>query len=128
VLGYLAATAPSVLRAAYTGSWRWEHRSIGLWLRDNTDAGGIVMARYPAMAFYADKRWVPTPNAPVADAMRYARIKNAAYWVVDERETLKLRPQFAPLAQGDTHPGLELLHSDTSSKEKIAVYTLPGDR
>lgn len=121
VLAYLAASVPTVLRAANTGSWRWEHRSVGMALHD--EPGSVLMARYPAIAFYADKRWIPTPNAPVDDVLRYARAKGANLWVVDERETLKLRPQFAPLFdRSRATPGLELAHMDTSSAERIAVY------
>lgn len=124
VLGYLAASVPTVIRAANTGSWRWEHRTIGLWLRDNTPPGGIVETRYPAIAFYAEKRWIPSPNAPIADALRYSKIKNATYWVVDQRETAKLRPQFAPLLEGEATPDLVPIYTDTSSSEKLIVYRL----
>ena len=57
--------------------------------------------------------------------MRYAHIKNADLWVIDERETVKLRPQFASLL--DAAPGaagIDLLTVDVSSAEKIAVYSI----
>jgi len=123
VLAYLVATIPTVIRAANTGSWRWEHRSVGLALRGAP--GETLMARYPAIAFYADKRWVPTPNAEIVDVLRYAQAKGADLWVIDERETARLRPQFAPLlGAGSATPGLALFSMDTSSDEAIATYSI----
>lgn len=126
-IAYLAATAPTVERTAKTGSWRPEHRSIGLWLGENLPPGGIVMARYPAIAYYASARWIPTPNAPVADVLRYAQIKMATYWVIDERETVKLRPQFASLLEGSAGAPLVLIHTDASTNERLVIYRLGGN-
>ncbi len=127
LLAFLAYTVPDVVSTTHSGSWRSEHKLVGLWLRSNTPPGGVLMSRYPAIAFYAHKRWVATPNAPVADVLRYASGKGATYWVVDERETVKLRPQFAQLVAGtQSTPNLRTLHVDTSSPEKIAVFALSG--
>jgi len=124
MLVYLAFTVPIVVQAAQSGSWRPEHRTIGLWLRDHTPPGGTVMARYPAIAFYADKRWVPTPNAAIGDVLRYSRLKDATYWVLDERETVKLRPQFAPLLNVQQTTDLIPLYVDTSTSERLVVYMI----
>jgi len=127
LMGFLAYTVPDVVGTAHSGSWRPEHKSVGIWLRQNTPSGGVLMSRYPAIAFYANKRWVATPNAPVSDVLRYASGKGVTYWVVDERETVKLRPQFAQLLQGtETLPGLATLHMDTSSPERIVILALSG--
>jgi hypothetical protein len=127
LIAYLAYTVPTVVQAAKTGSWRPEHRSIGLWMRDNLPAGGVVMARYPAIAYYAEKRWVPTPNAPIQDVLRYSQIKNATYWVVDERETVKLRPQFSSLLSGPATPDLDPVHVDTSTSERLIVFRIASE-
>jgi len=125
VLLYMAATVPETYQANQVGSFRPEHKGIGLWMRMNLPPGGIVMARYPAIAFYAEKRWVPTPNAPWPDVVCYARHKGVTYFVLDERETVKLRPQFAALLDDTQVPKeLRVVHIDTSSSEKLIVYAL----
>ena len=124
LVGYLAMTAPAVAQQAHSGSWRPEHRTIGLWMKDNLPAGGVIMTRYPAISFYADKTWIPTPNAPIADVLRYASLKGVDYWVIDERETSKLRPQFAPLLNGVAHPELEAVETDSAGDERLVVLKL----
>ena len=108
-----------------TGSFRSEHRTVGLWLRDNTPPNSVVMSRYPAIAFYADSRWEPTPNASITRVLRYARANGVNYFVLDELEARDLRPQFLPLLDGKDLPAeLELVHVDDSARGKLIVFIL----
>jgi hypothetical protein len=87
------------------------------------------MARYPAVAFYADAKWEPTPNATWPEVLRYARHVGADYFVLDGREVEGLRPQLAFLVEGeDVPPELELVHVDTSEGGKMVVYQIKGSQ
>jgi len=113
--------------AKYTniGSFRPEHKTIGLWLKDNIPPGSVVMARYPAIAFYADAQWEPTPNAEYAQVLVYARAQSVDYFVLDEEETDDLRPQFAFLLNENMlPPDLDLVHIDHSAGGRLAVFRL----
>jgi 4-amino-4-deoxy-L-arabinose transferase-like glycosyltransferase len=91
------------------GSVSPTHRVVGEMLADQTPADAVVMCRYPAIAFHADRRWTPTPNASWDQVLNYARHKGVDYFVIDQRE-LRYRPQFQPLVSGeDVPPQLELL-------------------
>jgi asparagine N-glycosylation enzyme membrane subunit Stt3 len=108
-----------------TGSFRSEHKTVGLWLRDNIPPNSVIMSRYPAIAFYADSRWEPTPNADVPQVLKYARANAVDYFVLDELEARDLRPQFLPLLRGENVPaGLELIHVDDSPSGKLVVFIL----
>ncbi len=113
--------------AKYTniGSFRPAHKTIGLWLKDNIPPESVVMARYPAMAFYADAQWEPTPNAEYAQVLVYARAQGVDYFVLDEEETYDLRPQFAFLLNENMiPPDLDLVHIDHSARGKLAIFRL----
>ncbi|MGQ9586607.1 MAG: glycosyltransferase family 39 protein [Anaerolineae bacterium] len=107
-------------------SFRAEHRTVGEWLGEHTEPDAVVMSRYPALAFHADRRWVATANAPLPDLERYALVHGVDYLVVDARE-LPLRPQFAPLVAGEgVPPWLELLAVQGEGEERMAIYRLRG--
>jgi len=108
-----------------TGSFRPEHKTVGLWLRDNIPPDSVVMSRYPAIAFYADARWEPTPNAEYAQVLTYARANRVQYFVLDELETRELRPQLAFLLdESAVPPDLELMYVHHSAKGKLVVFRL----
>jgi len=126
LLLFFAVLQPRVIQQ-YTniGSFRPEHKTIGLWLRDNISSDSVVMSRYPAIAFYADTRWEPTPNAEYGQVLDYARYNAVDYFVLDESETRDLRPQLAfLLAEGTVPPELELIHADYSAGGKLVVFRL----
>lgn len=126
VLAFCLVMLPRTMANTSRGSFREAHRTVGEWLASqDVDEDAVIMSRYPALAFHAGTRWVPTPNASYKEIMAYARHKNADYFLVDERETVELRPQLAPLAHGeDVPPELELLHLDASEPETLAVYRI----
>jgi len=123
---FLIALQPRVV-AGYTdtGSYRLEHKTLGLWLKDRLPRDAVVMSRYPAIAFYADVKWEPTPNAEFEALMRYARFQKVDYFVLDEGETNSLRPQLAYLFDPDQiPPELELVHVDQSTGDRLAIFRL----
>lgn len=123
---FLAVLQPRVI-AQYTstGSFRLEHKTIGLWLKENIPSDSVVMARYPAIAFYADSRWEPTPNATVPEVLKYAQASRVDYFVLDELEVMDLRPQFLPLLRGENLPAeLQLVHVEDSPSGKLIVFRL----
>ena len=122
----LALLQPRVIQQyTSTGSFRPEHRTVGLWLKDNVPPGSVIMSRYPAIAFYAESRWEPTPNASVPEVLKYAQANGVNYFVVDELEARDLRPQFLPLLGGENLPAeLQLIHVDDSSSAKLAILIL----
>jgi glucan phosphoethanolaminetransferase (alkaline phosphatase superfamily) len=126
LLVFMLVLQPKVVNLyANTGSFRPEHKSLGLWLRDNIAPGSVVMSRYPAIAFYADTQWEPTANASLDELLTYARASKVDYFVVDELETRELRPQFAPLLRGEGVPEeLQLFHTTSGPLGKLVVFKL----
>jgi len=117
---------PRIIRQ-YTSidSFRTEHKTVGLWLGENIPHESVVMSRYPALAFYADTRWEPTPNAEYAQLLAYAQANGVDYFVLDEVETRSLRPQLAFLLDENNVPAeLELVHVDNSAKGKLVIFRL----
>ncbi len=123
---FLALLQPRII-SQYTSidSFRPEHKTIGLWLKDQVSGDTVVMSRYPAIAFYANARWEPTPNAEYDELLEYAWHVGADYWVLDEVETRELRPQLAFLLHEDILPAqLQLVAVDESAKGKLAIFRL----
>ena len=111
-------------RVTNVGSFRPAHRIVGQRLTEITSGDTVIMCRYPAIAFHAQRQWVPTPNASWPEILRYARHKGADYFVVDERE-LAYRPQFDRFVTGEgLPPQLERVHSSVRGGERIVVYKL----
>lgn len=127
IAAMLLAALPHVMDNTARGSFRFAHKTVGLWMKDNLATGRdtVIMARYPAIAFYADAQWEPTPNATWPEVLRYARHVGADYFVLDRREVGKLRPQLAFLMdETQIPPELELVHVDTSEGERLLVYRI----
>jgi hypothetical protein len=126
LLLYLVAMQPRAI-AQYTniGSFRTEHKTVGLWMKDNVPPSAVVMSRFPAIAFYAERRWEPTPNAEYARLLTYARANAVDYFVLDEEETRDLRPQFAFLLDtGSVPPDLDLVYTLPSARGKLLVFAV----
>lgn len=126
ILLFFILLAPRlVAQYTTTGSFRPEHKTIGLWLKEHIPANSVVMSRYPAIAFYADARWEPTPNADYKQVLAYARANQVNYFVLDELETRELRPQLAFLLNEYAIPAeLELIYVDRSLSGKLVVFKL----
>ena len=130
VVAFLLVSLPRVMNDTARGSFRFAHKTAGLWmeLAGLTTQDTVIMARYPAIAFYADAKWEPTPNATWPEVLRYARHVGADYFALDSGEVEKLRPQLAFLMdEARIPPELELVHVDTSEGERLMIYRIkPG--
>ena len=122
LLVFFVLMLPREAAGTSLGSYRSAHRDAGLWLAESMEPGAIVMSRYPAIAFHAGANWVPTPNATISEVLRYAHSHGADYFVLDERETVSLRPQLADLIQTEKAPGLEWLAEIDDEGEKLVIY------
>jgi hypothetical protein len=127
VMGVLLLIYPAVLRnVTNVGSVRPGHKLVGEWLLRNTPAEVVIMSRYPAIAFHAERAWQPTPNASWVEIVNYARHKKVTHLVIDERE-LRYRPQLKALVEAKTIPPevtLILRHINADSNEQMVVYEL----
>ncbi len=120
----LVAMHPRALvQASRVRSFRPEHKAVGLWLRDHVPPTARIMARYPAIAYHAERRWIPSPHAEYGQIIRYARAQGADYWVVDQWET-DWRPQIASLFTEPTPPELELIYRSDAGPAPILVFRL----
>ena len=127
IAALLLVALPRVMDKTARGSFRFTHKTVGVWMKDAlpTARDTVIMARYPAVAFYADAKWEPTPNAAWPEVLRYARHVGADYFVLDGREVEKLRPQLAFLMdEKQTPPELELVHVDASENERLMIYRI----
>ncbi len=84
-------------------------KDAGLWLKAHTTADAKVMATDNAVALYADRRWVPSPNTDWANFIQYARTQDADYVVVDLL-MLEYQPRVAEIVR-QGHSELELVVS-----------------
>ena len=122
--GLLALHPLVVKEVTNVGSVRMEHRVVGEALHDQVTRDTVLMSRYPAIAFHADTRWVPTPNASWPEVLTYARHKGVHYFAIDQRE-LRYRPQLANLVTGDQTPAqLERVYRTVVDGERMIVYRL----
>jgi hypothetical protein len=127
---FFAVLQPRVI-AQYTniGSFRPEHKTFGLYVRDKIPPDSVIMSRYPAIAFYAEAQWEPTPNAEFGELLLYARAQHVDYFVLDEEETLQLRPQLAFLFEDDrVPPELQALYFLDSARGRLALFELQRER
>jgi len=122
LVALFVAMLPRVATGTSVGSFRPAHREAGLWLAAHDGEEPTVMSRYPAIAFHAGARWVPTPNAEPAQIMAYARSHGADYWVLDERETASLRPQLAGVLGTDQPAGLRTLAELDDAGERLVIF------
>ena len=118
----LVALQPrGLVEASRVRSFRPEHKTVGLWLRDHTPADARIMARYPAIAYHANRPWVPSPHAELDQVIRYMQAQKADYWVIDGWE-LDWRPELAFLAEGPTLPDMELVYFSQDGPAPLLVY------
>jgi len=103
VVAFFLLTIPPVVTSGQR-SFDWTHKAAGQWLAQNTPEGAVVMSRDLAVALYARRPWVPSPNAEYDGVIRYARYHGVAYYVTDRYEITALRPQLAALLDEDNPP------------------------
>ena len=122
LLAFCVLMLPREAAGTSVGSYRVAHREAGLWLAAHVEPGETVMSRYPAIAFHAGADWVPTPNAEISEVLSYAESHGADYFVIDERETISLRPQLASLIEGTSPSGLERLVEIEDEGQKLTIF------
>ena len=122
VAGFLILTIPVVadgwIRTTFFG-----YKEAGLWLKTHTTADVKVMTQEIAVALYADRHWVPSPNTDWAHFMQYARSHNANYLVVRDFNLVKYQPELAHSLQKGA-PELELVFSFEESHMPGSIKTL----
>jgi 4-amino-4-deoxy-L-arabinose transferase-like glycosyltransferase len=106
--GLLIVTIPIVADRRISQS-SFGDKEAGLWLKAHTAANAKVMATDNAVALYADRRWVPSPNTDWATFIQYAHTQAADFVVVDLL-MLEYQPRVAKIVQQD-HAELELVAS-----------------
>ena len=119
---YFLILQPRVLRKGLA-NMNLSRREAGLWLRENSPADSLIMSRDPEVPFYADRRWVASPNEEFSRFVAYVRKRGADYLVVDEREATVVRPQLSFLMdQGSSPAGLVRLYTAADPRGKTVVF------
>ena len=110
--------AERAISAMYFGD-----KEAGLWLKTNTPDAGGVMSEDVAVAVYAGRRWVPSPNTDWANFLRYGMAHGAAYLVVRDFRLDRRRPELASVVRNGTAE-LELIHTfeEPNKSEKITTF------
>ncbi len=106
------------IRATYFGD-----KEAGRWLKAHTPADAKVMATDLAVALYAGRRWVPSPNTDWIRFMKYARVRGANYLVVQDSWLEERRPELGSILRKGT-PELELLFSFEEPNRPGPIRTL----
>ncbi len=119
------------LVAASDGAEGWlerreptEHRIVGEWLATNTPSDARVMTRSLITVYYAERPAVAMPHSDVDTMLAYAQAWGVDYLVFDEYNMRSLRPDFADLADGFRHEGLQPVHAFTHTEREVWVYDL----
>jgi 4-amino-4-deoxy-L-arabinose transferase-like glycosyltransferase len=129
VAGFFIFTIP-IAAHGWINATFFGDKEAGLWLKAHTPADAKVMAQELGIALYADRRFVPSPNADWARFLTYARAKEANYLVVRDLKLAQYRPELAFVVENGT-PELELLftfeepHMDGSIKTLVYHISPP---
>jgi 4-amino-4-deoxy-L-arabinose transferase-like glycosyltransferase len=122
VVGFLLLTIP-VAAQGWIDATFFGDKEAGLWLKAHTPADARVMAQDLGIALYADRRFVPSPNADATRFMKYAHAHKADYLVVRNYKLAEYRPQLASLLEKGT-PNLALLASFVEPHMEGQIKTL----
>lgn len=123
-LGVLALS-PALLAKGARG-FDFGHKAMGLWLRDHTPAGTVVMSRDLAVCVYAERGFAPAPHASFEDILGYARARGATLWATDSRELTLVKPHLADLLDPAARPaGLVEIYRAESKDGTNLVFELP---
>jgi hypothetical protein len=83
-------------------SFRSQQKKVGLWLKQNTPQGAIIMSNSPQETFYADREFLMLPSGISSpgyggksydEIIRYARTKGVRYILVN-KNTGEMNPGF----------------------------------
>jgi 4-amino-4-deoxy-L-arabinose transferase-like glycosyltransferase len=114
----IPVAAERAISAMYFGD-----KEAGLWLKTHISGVGKVMSEDIAVAVYAGRGWVPSPNTDWARFLRYAAAHGAEYLVVRDFRLESRRPELASVVRNGT-PELELIHSfeEPHKSERITTF------
>jgi hypothetical protein len=90
-------------------------KTAGLWLREHSSADARIMSHDMAVALYANRRHIPSPNTDWPRFLQYTRSHGADYFVSSSVELTRLRPQLSFLMENGA-PELELVFSFEESQ------------
>ncbi|MGE0470169.1 MAG: ArnT family glycosyltransferase [Nitrospira sp.] len=99
------------------------YKEAGLWLKAHTVVDAKVMTKELAVALYADRGWVPSPNTDWIQFIKYARVHDASYLVVRDYRLEEYRPELASVLHKDT-PELDLVFSFQEPHRPESIRTL----
>jgi len=122
VAGFLILTIPVVADGCRRTNI-FGYKEAGLWLKTHTPADAKVMTQEIAVALYADRHWVPSPNTDWAHFMQYAQSHDANYLVVRDFKLLEYQPQLAHTLENGASE-LELVFSIEESQMSGSIKTL----
>ncbi len=122
VIGILILTIP-VVADGWIRTTVFGYKEAGLWLKTHTPADVKVMTQEVAVALYADRHWVASPNTDWVHFMQYARSHDANYLVVQDFNLVENQPQLAHTLQKGA-PELELVFSFEESHMPGSIKTL----
>jgi 4-amino-4-deoxy-L-arabinose transferase-like glycosyltransferase len=123
LVGYYLLIQPAVTDGlAYQ---RFDYKSMGEWLRENSPADTTVMSRGAIVAIHANRNWAPFPHAEYDEVIRYARANSVDLIVVNGDEFEVMRPQLAFLADpARVPPELDLVSVYESDGHTTVMYKL----
>lgn len=96
-------------------------RGAGTWLAAHSGADAVVMDRKSYVPFFANRRHVQLPDEPLGVLLDFARDSGASHLVVEEYVVGSLRPQLAPLLDGDS------IRAERRVRLVFATRPAPGD-
>jgi 4-amino-4-deoxy-L-arabinose transferase-like glycosyltransferase len=102
-----------------------EYRAAGRWMNENLPEDAMILTRKPEVAYYARRLMLPIPNEELPLIVRYARLKEIEYLVVDEY-FIGTRPQLSFLLEEDEFPeDLRFLHEEIAPNgRKIRIFQI----
>jgi 4-amino-4-deoxy-L-arabinose transferase-like glycosyltransferase len=122
ILSYFLVLQPRVLGNGLA-TMNAGRREAGLWLKAHSDPQSLVMSRDTEVPFYAERRWVATPNEEYDRYIAYVRKRGGNYLVVDEREVTVIRPQLSLLLNEESPPsGLRHVYTAEDPLGKTMVF------
>jgi hypothetical protein len=80
------------------------------------------MSRSMVVEFYADRPTMAIPYAELDQILAFGRHYGARYLVVDDYTVRRLRPQLAPLREGERVPGLRLVYEVRREGRSTRVF------
>lgn len=101
-----------------------ERELVGRWIARHSEPGDFVMGTSPVVGYYARRKIVPVPYASRSQVVAFGRHYGVRYLVVDRSNTVRFRPQLAPLLAGHPGPGLRAVYGGHVATPSTVIYEL----